>query len=126
MGVLLDTCTLVWLTTNLKMIPAGTKDTIIDSEHVFVSVLSFVEIAIKERKAAIVPDTASAFMRKVLGIPNIEPLGFDTESAHIFAHLPWHHKDPFDRMLISQALAHELTIITPDAHISQYEVATEW
>jgi PIN domain nuclease of toxin-antitoxin system len=40
--------------------------------------------------------------------------------------LPQHHKDPFDRMLICQAIAHDLTILTSDGLIVQYPVKTAW
>ena len=40
--------------------------------------------------------------------------------------LPPHHQDPFDRMLICQAIAHSLTLLTPDGHIQDYPVRTAW
>jgi PIN domain nuclease of toxin-antitoxin system len=47
-------------------------------------------------------------------------LGIDEESALHVARLPSLHRDPFDRMLVAQAIVHGLTILTPDPLISQY------
>jgi PIN domain nuclease of toxin-antitoxin system len=50
-----------------------------------------------------------------------------SESASLFAnHLPPHHADPFDRMLICQALAHDMSIVTPDPHIAKYSAPVIW
>jgi PIN domain nuclease of toxin-antitoxin system len=46
--------------------------------------------------------------------------------AELAPTLPPHHRDPFDRMLIAQAIAHGLAIVTPDTAISQYPVRTIW
>jgi predicted nucleic acid-binding protein len=40
--------------------------------------------------------------------------------------LPSHHRDPFDRMLICQAMAHGLTLLTPDSQIAKYSVSVIW
>lgn len=56
----------------------------------------------------------------------IEPLSFDEASACRRVALPAIHADPFDRMLICQALQHGLTILTPDKNIRAYPVATVW
>lgn len=53
-------------------------------------------------------------------------LAIDEDSIYPLSRLPEIHADPFDRMLISQAMARDLTIITPDEQISKYPVKTLW
>ena len=60
-------------------------------------------------------------------LPTLEAGGFDEltfESRHaeVLRTLPWHHRDPFDRMLIAQAIAERLTVLTADPHFTAYRV----
>jgi PIN domain nuclease of toxin-antitoxin system len=59
-------------------------------------------------------------------LSGLEPLPFDEESALYGTRLPSLHRDPFDRMLIAQAIAHSLTIVTPDPLITHYPVRVLW
>ncbi|MEE8587378.1 MAG: type II toxin-antitoxin system VapC family toxin, partial [Acidobacteriota bacterium] len=56
----------------------------------------------------------------------IKPLPLDEESTFQIGRLPELHRDPFDRMLICQAIVHGLGILTPDELIHQYPVRTLW
>ena len=56
----------------------------------------------------------------------IEPLPLDEESALHLSRLAPLHRDPFDRMLVCQAIVHGLTILTPDPLIAQYPARTVW
>ena len=56
----------------------------------------------------------------------IESLALDEDAVMQIGKLPGHHRDPFDRMLVCQALAHGLTLLTPDPLISRYPVRTAW
>jgi PIN domain nuclease of toxin-antitoxin system len=55
---------------------------------------------------------------------SISSLRLDEESVARLASLPAHHRDPFDRILICQAIEHKLTMVTVDSLIKQYGVAT--
>ena len=57
---------------------------------------------------------------------NIEAFPLREEATVHLPKLPALHKDPFDRMLICQAIQHELTILTPDPLITQYAIRTIW
>jgi PIN domain nuclease of toxin-antitoxin system len=48
------------------------------------------------------------------------------EHAHAIRHLPWHHRDPFDRLLIAQSRVEGLTIVTNDRMIGRYSVDVLW
>ena len=56
----------------------------------------------------------------------IEPLSLEEDAVLMLPKLPDLHKDPFDRMLICQALAHQLVLLTPDSLILQYPVRAVW
>jgi len=56
----------------------------------------------------------------------IDPLQLNEEAALHLSRLPLLHKDPFDRMLVCQAVVHRLVILTPDELIHQYPVRTVW
>ena len=56
----------------------------------------------------------------------IDSLSLEENATGHLPKLPALHKDPFDRMLICQAIQHELTILTPDPLITQYPVRTAW
>ncbi|WP_442919610.1 type II toxin-antitoxin system VapC family toxin [Methylobacter sp.] len=56
----------------------------------------------------------------------IEILSLDDKSVYHLSHLPNHHRDPFDKMLVCQAIEHGLTILTSDKLIAQYPVSTIW
>jgi PIN domain nuclease of toxin-antitoxin system len=126
--LLLDTCTFLWLAgggTTLSAAAASAVRTA--SNDVLLSAVSVWEIAAKYRlgKLPLVesPDRMIPIERELRGIAS---LSFDEESALQSLKLPPLHRDPFDRMLISQAIAHGLAIVTPDPAIAQYPVRVIW
>jgi PIN domain nuclease of toxin-antitoxin system len=119
---LLDTHVLLWWIDDQPKLQAGTRATIFDpSCDVAVSVASIWEVAIKRAvgklrfETSILIDTLSRGGIRVIRIT----------AAHALAagDLPRHHDDPFDRMLVAQALAEGLTLISRDARLRAYEVA---
>jgi PIN domain nuclease of toxin-antitoxin system len=126
--ILLDTCTFLWLVSDNKALSKNARDIFRSADNdVFLSVVSAWEIAIKFSLGNLpLPAdpmhwiTASRQEHKITSLP------LDEEAACYATKLPLMHKDPFDRMLICQAIVHELTLLTPDAHISQYPIRTLW
>ena len=120
MRLLLDTHVLLWALTNPSVLRELVRDSISDPDNdVFVSAVSGWEIALKSNLGKLqIPDNMYAM---------VEATGF-TYLAVTFAHgvaaggLPLHHRDPFDRLLIAQARAEGLVLVTRDAHIEQYGV----
>ena len=122
MRLLADTHIFVWCDQQPKAVPPVLMTALRNTQNqVFVSVASIWEIAIKR---------ATGKLRFPAGIEAaIERMGFDllpisAAHAEFAGGLPRHHNDPFDRMLIAQAMLEDLTFGTRDRRISAYTVAT--
>ncbi|MGQ0734398.1 MAG: type II toxin-antitoxin system VapC family toxin, partial [Acidobacteriota bacterium] len=123
MKLLLDTCTFLWLAGGRPVSRAAADAIRTPDNDVFLSSASVWEIVTKHQRGRLPlpepPDRLIAAERRLRGIA---ALAFDEESACQGLRLPSLHRDPFDRMLICQAVAHGLAIVTPDPLITQYPV----
>lgn len=128
MKLLLDTCSFIWTVTGSSEISEGIRDQICDpANDVLLSSVSAWEITLKRRLGRLdLPDVPERFLPGVRQQHGIESLGLDEESTLYLSRLPDIHRDPFDRMLICQAIVHGLAIVTPDRLVSQYPVRTIW
>ncbi len=128
MKLLLDTCTFLWLTGNPKRVPAHIVQLFQSREHeVYLSAASAWEIAVTHGLGGLMlVAPPEVFVPKQREAHGIAPLPIDEESALHVTKLPFLHHDPFDRMLVCQALVHGLTILTPDRLIAQYPARTLW
>ena len=123
MRLLLDTHVFIWVVTDSRSLRRAARDTIRSAEQVFVSAASIWEIAIKIR------------LGKMEGDPQqlsdaIDESGFlelpvaARHAAHV-AKLPPHHADPFDRLLVAQAITEPLRFLTADSMLAQYSELVE-
>lgn len=97
------------------------------SNDVLLSAVSIWEIASKYGAGRLpLPEPPGQMIPTERRLRGVEALPFDEDSALQVLRLPPLHRDPFDRMLISQAIAHGLAIVTPDSSIGQYPVRTIW
>ena len=128
MRLLLDThAFLWWLAGNRRLSPAARRAVDDTSNDVVVSAATAWEITTKHRVGKL-PE-AEAVALDVTG--SIASQGFDelaitVEDAERAGRLPGTHRDPFDRMLIAQALAHNLTVVSIDAVFDGYGVSRLW
>ena len=127
MRLLLDTCTFLWLAGG-QSLSAGAAAAVRDpSNDVLLSAVSTWEIASKYRAGKLpLPEPPDRLIPTERDLRGVAALSFDEESAFHVTRLPPLHRDPFDRMLISQAIAHGLAIVTPDPLIAQYPVRVIW
>lgn len=88
------------------------------TNQVFVSSMSVWEIAIKSQLGKLKADAAEARTAPLHG--GFQPLPFTLEHAATVARLPHHHRDPFDRGLVAQALLEPLTLLTHDESLAVY------
>lgn len=120
MNFLLDTHALIWTLENNPTLSIKARDAIINGKNmIFVSSVSAWEISIKKSMGKLeTPDNLYEEIR----LHRFTELKINFEHAQLAGKLPPIHKDPFDRMLISQAIIEKLTLITRDKLIAQYDV----
>jgi len=116
--LLLDTHILLWALAGDRRL--GKLETLIldPANTVTVSTASYLELAIKISQKKI--DVAIPEIRAVVVESGFEELPVKGIHAEILAGLPWRHKDPFDRILVAQALAEPLRLVTSDMQIAGY------
>jgi PIN domain nuclease of toxin-antitoxin system len=126
--LLLDTCTFLWLITDAPELSAAARARFADpANEVFLSAASAWEIGIKWRRERLrLPQPPTAFVPHQREAHGIAALAIDEESALHVTRLPDLHRDPFDRMLVSQAIVHGLVLLTPDPLVTQYPARTFW
>jgi PIN domain nuclease of toxin-antitoxin system len=117
---IIDTHILLWALMDTSKLSQREKEILSDPEsEILVSVASIWEIAIKlSLKKLKIPDNFPLKIREI-GF-NILPIDFD--AAWKVRELPSHHGDPFDRLIITTALQHDLILITHDKLFEQYGV----
>ena len=122
MRILLDTHALLWWLEGNPRIERPAQDLIIDpANDILVSIVSLWEIVVKVRVGKLAAD-----LRDIVAAINAQ--GFETleirpEHLEELVRLPMHHRDPFDHLLIAQAIAESLTLLSEDQHVSAYPVA---
>ncbi len=128
MKLLLDTCTFLWATGDPGRLPRRVADLILARDNeVYFSAASAWEIVIKHATGRLqLRDAADRFVREERETAGFATLPIDEESALHVARLPPLHRDPFDRILVSQAIVHGMTILTPDPLVTQYPARAMW
>lgn len=128
MKVLLDTCTFLWIGMGSPELSGVARETFESPENeVFLSPVSAWEIAVKAALGRLqLPAAPQRYIPRLRAQHGIEPLPLLEEAVLHVSRLPDLHRDPFDRMLVCQAIVHGLVILTPDEGISQYPAPTLW
>ncbi|MCO7222569.1 type II toxin-antitoxin system VapC family toxin [Klenkia sp. PcliD-1-E] len=119
MRLLLDTHVLLWWVIGDPRLPSTVADVVSDEgSTVHVSAVSAAEVAVKRSVGKLGrPTVEEAFAE-----PGLEELPFRAAHAEVLQTLPLHHRDPFDRMLVAQALAEGLVLVTLDDKVRRYDV----
>lgn len=127
MEYILDTNALIFYLYNPERLSKVAVDIVYnENNQIYVSIVSLWEIAIKSSIGKLEIKNS---MEEIAGIClkyKIELLAINPQHLDQIANLPQIHGDPFDRLIISQAIAENLTIVTRDSVIPQYGVNTIW
>lgn len=123
---LLDTHTFIWLTEDDTNLPIDLRTLIDTAEIVYLSIASLWEIAIKLKTGKLSLQRSYETIGPAIAASDILilPILF-TDTVQI-RNLPLHHKDPFDRMLIAQAINNSLAIISTDTAFDAYSIQRIW
>lgn len=122
---LLDTSTLLWaLGEPERLSPRARR--LIDSGENVVSVASYWEVVIKTQKGLLSIPDLHTWWRRATELMAARVLQVRGSHVTALAALPMRHKDPFDRILIAQAVAEGLPFVTNDGLMSDYPVRTLW
>ena len=127
MDFLLDTHTVIWFFNGDKSLSLKAKQTIEDvKNNKFVSIVSLWEVAIKIGLNKLYFDGKTSEVADLIEQNGFEILPISVEQLIFYEELNFIHRDPFDRLIIAQALIENMTIITIDGNIQKYEVKTLW
>lgn len=128
MKLLLDTCTFLWAIEGGAALSEPVRAALVDpGNDVFLSAVSAWEIAVKHALGRLpLPEPPDRYVPAQRSARGIVALALDEDAALQLARLPALHRDPFDRMLVCQALAGAYTIVTPDTEIARYPVRILW
>lgn len=118
---LLDTHVLIWLSSDLARIPKAVIETLEDMEaNLYVSSVCFWELAIKQSQGKFDADVRLDRLARSRGI---QELAISSKYTDVVRELPLLHGDPFDRMMVAQAMVEGMVLVTADRRLASYPVA---
>lgn len=128
MRLLLDTCTFLWIALGSPELSTTAESLYRDPDNeIFLSAASAWEIAVKYSAGKLpIPEPPQIFVPNRRAVYGLRALPLEEQEALHVSTLPNHHRDPFDRMLISQAIAHSLSLLSPDRVFAKYPVRLIW
>ena len=128
MRLLLDTHTFLWFLLEDPQLSVTASDLIVDPDNdIEVSPATYWEIAIKIslRKYAL-PEPYEVFIEREITTNNFHILPIEPKHTAVLTTMPFHHRDPFDRLLIAQAIVEQIPIISIDSAFDAYSITRLW
>jgi PIN domain nuclease of toxin-antitoxin system len=126
-SLLLDTHAFLWWVSDDARLSARARTAITDAALVLVSVASCWEMAIKTSLGKLqLSQPVDRFLAEQLGINQFTLLPIELDHAAAVSTLPFHHRDPFDRLLVAQALYETLPIVSADPIFKKYKLKRVW
>ena len=127
MKLLIDTHTFLWFIHDNPNLSDYAASLLESDADLLLSIASLWEIAIKVNLQKLtLPDAYETFIPHQIQVNSIEILPIAIEHLAVAVKLPLHHRDPFDRLLISQAIAEQVSIISIDQKFDNYAVDRLW
>lgn len=128
MRLLLDTVTFLFVCLQpARLSPMAAALIEEPNNEVYLSAVSAVEIATKYSLGKLrLPRPPRSYLPAQRAKRGVADLPLSEAAALISGTLPPHHRDPFDRLLIAQAIGHDLVLVSPDAELRRYDVPIAW
>jgi len=128
MNLLLDSHSLLWFLRNDSRLSKTALALITDpANHKLVSIASCWEIAVKIRVGKLtLGEPSGTYLAREIPKNNLDLLPISLDHATAVESLPLHHRDPFDRLLVVQAISDGLTIVSADAVFDAYGIQRIW
>jgi PIN domain nuclease of toxin-antitoxin system len=127
MNILLDTHTFIWFFNGDEQLSFKARKLIEDSKtKKFVSIASIWEVAIKIGLKKLVFEGNTSEIIELIEKNGFQILPISVNHITAYETLEFVHRDPFDRILVAQAIVEKMTIITKDENIQNYRVKTNW
>jgi PIN domain nuclease of toxin-antitoxin system len=122
---LLDTSALLWALGSPERLSRRARDVVAAGDNV-ISVASYWEVVVKTQKGLLSIADLPTWWQRATELTGVRTLPIRASHVSTLAALPMLHKDPFDRILIAQAIAEGLEFLTNDPQIAEYPVRTVW
>ena len=119
MRLLLDTHIVLWQLSGEKSLSDAVREAVSDADDLLFSAVSFAEIGVKAAAGKLI---VPAGLSKVVETSGLRVLNLSAAHGLAVAELPMHHRDPFDRLLIAQALIEGLGLVTADRRFAEYSI----
>jgi PIN domain nuclease of toxin-antitoxin system len=127
MNYLIDTHTLLWYLSNSDQLPLKAKQVLDEKDNViFISQASFLEMSIKMSLGKLKLPVSWSDLLYYCERGGIHILPIETSDSIMLNNLPFHHRDPFDRILICQALNRQYTILSKNGLFDTYGLVRVW
>ncbi len=127
MNILLDTHTLLWYLENSNQLSVKAAKILEDSSNnLYLSIGSLWEISIKLGLGKLKLQNSFSDLKPVLQTLKIEILPITFADTECYLNLPLHHRDPFDRILVAQAMNHSLILMSRDSAFDAYSIQRIW
>ena len=128
MRLIIDTHTFLWAAEDISQLSKTSRDLVRDGSHeLWLSSASVWEIAIKVSLGKLkLSSTFETFIPLQLALNRVETLEANLQHYALVARLPLHHRDPFDRLIIAQAMAEGVPVVSIDDKFDAYGVTRLW
>jgi PIN domain nuclease of toxin-antitoxin system len=127
MRVLLDTHAFLWFIDDSSRLSPQAKDLLESDTDLLLSTASLWEIAIKTSIGKLtLAQPYNVFIPEQLALNSIGELPISIEHLALLSELPFHHRDPFDRLLVAQAIVESLAVVSADATLDAYSITRLW
>jgi PIN domain nuclease of toxin-antitoxin system len=126
-SLLLDTCAFIWLAAEPDRLSRRARTALDQADDLYLSDVCVWEIGLKwQAKKLDLPYPPRRWVTEQARLWSLDRVSIEEEHLFRSLEIPQLHRDPFDRLLVSQALVRDLTIVTPDDAIRQYPLAVLW